>query len=128
AVHLSPTGRFGLFRAWLSSGTRKAMEAHLLNQFLREYGSDRMASDLRLLKKWHESKGPAFETDFVQGIDRGDKDAENVERARRRVKHYYYRATQLHLSGLATARFMREICGLAGRGILLEVAGPLEQA
>jgi|SRR5579872_765279 len=106
--------------------TKHAAEGQLLSAHLKEYGSDAMVRNLRLLRRWEHTHGQDFTVKFRTEMDSGNSEVDEIEKARREVKYFFYVAERLFASKLASQKFMREICSLAGLGILLHIVGPLE--
>jgi len=120
---------FAAIAAWRSArASRDAVEAQLLSNQMEEYGADKMLYALRTLRNWKADKGDEFEGKWRKAIETDDQAAQKVDRARRTVKFYFYKALRLYQSGYVSKRFLKDVCAVDGINILYDIVEPLEYA
>jgi hypothetical protein len=120
---------FATIAAWRSARASKvAIEAQFLSNQMEEYGAEKMLYALRTLRNWKADKGDEFERKWRQAIEANDSAAHEVDRARRTVKFYFYKALRLYQSGYVSKRFLKDVCAVDEINILYDIVEPLEYA
>lgn len=115
--------------AWLSArATKRAAEAQLFSALYSEYGASDMLRALRILRAWRSDQGDEFEVEWKRRLDRGDLQAQEVDGARRRVKHYFIHSLRLYEAGYVSKRLLKELGAVDGVNILYDIVEPLEYA
>jgi hypothetical protein len=113
--------------AWMAvRETKRASEGQLFSSLFAEYGCLEMLDALRVLRNWMTEKGPDFAAKWKMALQASDSSAHEVDRARRRVQHYFVRALRLHEAGYASLKLLRSLCVVDGINILYDVVEPLE--
>ena len=112
--------------AWLAvRETKRASEGQLFLSLFAEYECPEMLCALRMLRNEAE-KGPGFAAEWMKALQASDSVAQEVDRARRRVQHYFLGALRLHEARYASRRLLRSLCAVDGINILYDVVEPLE--
>lgn len=106
---------------------RKAVEAQLLVDVLREYSSDAMVNALQTLNNWREEYKEDYKTEFADRYRRKDISVMPINRARRVVFGYFQRVLQLYDGGYVSEGFCDVICQMSGTKTLFEVVEPFEE-
>ncbi len=130
---LTATSAVGALCAALASAysarqTRLASEGQLFSDLYAEYGRPEMLKALRILRNWKSEKGYEFEVVWKNSLDSRNREAGEVDEARRHVKAYFMRAVRIYQAGYVSKRFVREVCSVDGINILYDVVEPLEYA
>jgi len=113
---------------WSANATRKAAEARLLLSFLESYSDPEMLQALRELRQWRADKAEDFAKKWRAAMDALDTSAQVVDRARRKVKGYFFHALRLYEAGYTSEHFLREVASVDGVNILYDIVEPLERA
>jgi hypothetical protein len=119
--------------AYFSSQSSKtaadAAEAGLLLRFVAQYASDEMFADLRKLRLWADSHaGSTFAATWREQVEQGNKEAIEVDSARRRVSHFFCAIVDLQDAGLLSDRLKKVVIGFDGFDLHHSVVEPLERA
>ena len=93
---------------------QRSQEGVLLKQFLDQYSQWRMSESLRLLRNWDEEKGTESAKAWKRALDSADETALEVDKARRRVSHFFQKAVCLYKADYASRDFLAEIAKLQG--------------
>ncbi|MFC3194295.1 hypothetical protein ACFODZ_08595 [Marinicella sediminis] len=118
-----------LFVSWQSLISRKrSSEASLVVEFLKEYSSPEMSRSLRLLREYRDSNINNFASKWLKDLRVGNEEAKEVDLARRKVSHYFYRGYKLYKSGYVSKKFIRSVMLVDGIAIYLEINKQLEMA
>jgi len=107
----------------------QAVEAQLLLIFFTDYSSPDMSEALRLLKHWKEEEGDGFAKKWLKKFNEEkekDGEAHKVDRARRKVAHYFWNALRLHESGYVGKDFFCTVASADGIRIFYDIVEPLE--
>ena len=86
-----------------------------------------MFIDLRNLRAWHDKYGSQFAVTWQQKL-KNDKEAQIVDRSRRRVTSFFSNIIDLHDTGLVPKRIERLLTDFAGFDMVYTVVEPLERA
>jgi hypothetical protein len=132
AVVFAALASFAAFwAAWETRKTAKATsntaEGTALSDFLKEYSTPRMFKALRTLKDWKRKFREDSVEEFREEYKRKEKEALQLNEARRSVSHYFQRARTLYIKGYVSRRFYETVCELGGSEIMLEIVEPLEE-
>ncbi len=115
--------------AWRSArATTRATEAQLFSTHYATYGTPEMLRALRVLRSWKSEKGDEFEVKWKRALDAGEKQAHEVDQARRQVKFYFFQALRLYEAKYVSRRFLQELTAVDGINILYDIVEPLEYA
>jgi predicted PurR-regulated permease PerM len=115
--------------AWFSAkATQSTEEAQMYIQFMNEYGSDEMRDNLRRLRNWYNEQGQEFAQKWLEALEKGDPKAQEVDRARRHVTFYFYKAVNLLDAGLVSKPVVRRIASVSGIDIWYTIVEPLDKA
>ena len=106
--------------------TRKAAEAAVLHGFLRDYAAPEMLDALRVLRRWREQEGEAFATTWESRLRTGDRQAMDVDRARRHVGSYFENADRMHQAELISEKTLKAAVDKSGLAVLFKVIEELE--
>lgn len=101
---------------WSARNTQKAAEAQILLQLLSQYSSLDMMSKLETLRSYEMNKN-WFCTPVME---------EQLNIARRGVKHFFFSAAHLYRAKFVSDEFMVEICRMRGFDMLFDTVKPLE--
>jgi hypothetical protein len=106
-----------------------ATETGLILRFVTQYASNEMLADLRKLRAWFDSHGGStFATTWREKLEQGDKEALEVDSARRRVSHFFCAIIDLQKAGLLSDRVKKVVSGFDGFDLVHRVVEPLEEA
>ncbi len=125
-----------------TAATKKVVQGRLFVELLRDYSSEDMRQALQLLsdpmetrikdeKLWSANWLPKWLTQRKYVHTRGDyiTHAKQVDRARRRVSHYFQNALQFYLKNeIIDQHSLRTICTLDGIRLFYGIVEWLEQA
>jgi len=107
--------------------THETVEGQMLNDFLKDYSSNKMLKSLQTLREWKKEHRDDFKEVFEELYKRHDKEAEELNIARRTVAHHFMNALTLYNRKYASRRFIETICQSSGIEIMFEVAEPLHE-
>jgi hypothetical protein len=114
--------------SWRSSRTAaNAALTTLILKFRDQYATNEMFIDLRNLRAWHDKYGSQFAVTWQQKL-KNDKEAQIVDRSRRRVTSFFSNIIDLHDTGLVPKRIERLLTDFAGFDMVYTVVEPLERA
>jgi hypothetical protein len=111
-----------------AKSTRVVTEAQLVLRFLDDYSEWRMLESLRLLRKWKAENGTEFAEEWRKALEAGSDEALEVDKARRHVAHYFYKALRLYESGYVRLDFLKEVGRVDGINIFYDIVEELEYA
>src|SRR5215471_10872417 len=116
--------------SWRSSQTAANLAAtNLILKFRDQYASNEMFVDLRNLRAWYDRHGSSrFAQKWGQKLQENDRDAEIVDRSRRRVTSFFSNIIDLHDAGLVPKQIEKLLTDFAGFDLLYTVVEPLERA
>jgi hypothetical protein len=106
--------------------TRRASEALLLLEALREYNGAEMGEALTRLSGWGRSVRDQGERTIVEEWRLTTAGKDSLNAARRRVTSYFSNLDELREAGLISERTWRTATDKAGLGVLFDVCAPLE--
>jgi len=86
-----------------------------------------MLKSLRMLVDWRKVYGDDFAETFREHYKINEKDAMQLNEARRFVSHYFQRARTLYNKGYVSKRFYETVCETSGIEVMLEIIEPLEE-
>jgi len=110
-----------------AKATYMAVEAELLDGFLKDYSSIDMLNALLKLRDWKEKHKDGFAKQFEQLYRERNPEALEVTKARRTVLHFFQRILMLYNSGYVSKRFCSTLFNLRYIGLVFEVVEPLEE-
>jgi hypothetical protein len=115
--------------SWRSSQTAANLAAtNLILKFRDQYASNEMFVDLRNLRAWYDRHGSSrFAKTWQQKLQQNDRDAEIVDRSRRRVTSFFSNIIDLHDAGLVPKQIEKLLTDFAGFDLLYTVVEPLEK-
>ncbi|MFP5468953.1 MAG: hypothetical protein ACLGGZ_04350 [Alphaproteobacteria bacterium] len=127
---LTAIGSLGaaLAAAYSARQIQLVSEGQLFSDLYAEYGRPEMLKALRILRNWKNEKGHEFEVVWKKSLDSGNREAGEVDEARRHVKAYFMRAVRIYQAGYVSKRFVREVCSVDGINIFYDIVEPLEYA
>jgi hypothetical protein len=108
-----------------------AAASTLILKFRDQYASNVMLFDLRNLRAWHDKYGSQFAETWRQKLKddkEDDKEAQIVDRARRRVTSFFHNIIDLHDAGLVPEHVEKLLLDFDGFDLLYGVVEPLEKA
>jgi len=108
--------------------TQRNSEASLVLEFMKEYSSSEMSNALRLLRQYKDTYGEGFASKWLNDLRDGGEEAKEIDRARRKVSHYFQRGHKLYVSGYVKKRFIQSAMLVDGVALYLDVNKPLEIA
>ena len=99
--------------SWRSSRTAaNAALTTLILKFRDQYATNEMFIDLRNLRAWHDKYGSQFAVTWQQKL-KNDKEAQIVDRSRRRVTGFFSDIIDLHDAGLVPKRIEKLLTDFA---------------
>ena len=109
--------------------TQLATEAQLYSQFLAEYASDEMLNALRTVRSLEARRGEGFAKQWLEEL-RGavPGSAHDVDKGRRQVRAYFFRALRLYEAGYVDEDFVKNVGSADGINVLFDVVEDLERA
>jgi hypothetical protein len=105
-----------------------AAATNLILKFRDQYATNEMLVDLRNLRAWHDKHGSKFVETWQQKLKQKDKEAQIVDRSRRRVTSFFSNIIDLHDTGLVPKRIEKLLTDFVGFDLLYSVVEPLERA
>lgn len=112
----------------VATASESAGELQLLHRLLERYGSPPMSNALRTLRTWKEARGADFADVWIEAMKTEDRQAREVDRARRYVKNYFCNALRLYEAGYVRRQFVCEVASHDGINLLYDIVEPLERA
>jgi len=109
--------------------TKDAAELPILKDFLGQYSSEEMRlalDDLNHFEQKHENRAEAY-FDLLTGR-RKDEDLERLDKARRRVKFYFFSTYRLHKKHFISTNAYRAITNVEGIRCFFSAVEPMELA
>lgn len=109
--------------------TKEAAELPILKDFLAEYSSEEMRKaldDLGTFEARHDNPAEAY-FDLLTGRSEDD-DLEKLDKARRRVKFYFFSAYRLHRKRFITTNAYRAMTNVEGIRLFFGAVEPMEVA
>lgn len=103
-------------------------EAQLVIRFLDQYSEWRMLESLRILRNWKAENGTEFADEWRKALEASDDEAIEVDKARRHVSHYFYKALRLYEAGYVGSDFLKEVGKVDGINIYYDIVEELEYA
>jgi hypothetical protein len=100
----------------------------LILRFREQYATREMFFDLRNLRAWHDKHGSQSAETWEKKLNQGDKEAQIIDDARRRVTSFFSNIIDLHDTGLVPKRIEHLLTDFAGFDLLYGVVEPLERA
>ena len=121
---------FTAFSAYLTvRATKEAAELPILKDFLADYSSEEMKKaldDLSSFEQKHENRAEAF-FNLLTGRSEED-DLEKLDKARRRVKFYFFSAYRLHKKKFISTNAYRAMTNVEGIRCFFCSVEPMEVA
>jgi len=115
--------------AWKSTKeTRKASLAQILMQITDAYSSPEMLAGMLRLHSFKERFQENFGGVFAQLRENNYKDIKEIDEARRRYSHHFYKIWLLFDRGLVNKKFVKKVATHGQVDFLLETIEPLEKA
>jgi len=114
---------------WTVRATKEAAELPILKDFLAEYSSEEMRralDDLNAFERNHENRAEAY-FDLLTGQNM-EEDLEKLDRARRRVKFYFFSAYRLYKKHFISTNAYRAITNVEGIRCFYCSVEPMESA
>jgi hypothetical protein len=99
----------------------------LILKFRDQYATDEMMIDLRNLRAWHDKHGSKFAETWLEKLKQKDREAQIVDRSRRRVTSFFSNIIDLHDTGLVPKRIEKLLTDFVGFDLLYSVVEPLER-
>ena len=93
-----------------------------------DYAKPEMFVALRTLRSWRANHGPDFAKSWRIALKSGDKQAKDVDSARRFVKLFFIKTVEIYNTELIDKSMLRKIASFDGINILFEIVEPLEFA
>jgi hypothetical protein len=109
--------------------TKEAAELPILKDFLAEYSSEEMRralDDLNHFEQNHENRAEAY-FDLLTGRNK-EEDLEKLDKARRRVKFYFFSAYRLHKKHFISTNAYRVVTNVEGIRCFFCSVEPMELA
>ena len=109
--------------------TKEAAELPILKDFLAEYSSEEMRKaldDLNVFEQKHDNPAEAY-FDLLTGRNQ-DEDLDRLDKARRRVKFYFFSAHRLHRKHFISTNAYRAITNVEGIRLFFCAVEPMEVA
>jgi len=109
--------------------TKDAAELPILKDFLGQYSSEEMRralDDLNNFEQKHENRAEAY-FDLLTGRSQ-DEDLERLDKARRRVKFYFFSTYRLHKKHFISTNAYRAITNVEGIRCFFCAVEPMELA
>lgn len=96
--------------AWYAAKqTQKTIAAQIISEVVHAYGTREFLSGLRLLFKWKDEHGSTFAEDLAKRRkDLDDTLVQDVDNARRFIKHHFIRVYRLRASRVISKAVARE--------------------
>jgi hypothetical protein len=124
----------GIYLAWLSASqakhaaeaTLEATRADLVGRLLDDYDSKEMDDALRQLEKLKNRKRGQIEADFRQLRSADSQEYRELDRARRKVSHYYQRVCAFHTLGMLDKAHVEQVASRDQVYEFIHVNMPLE--
>jgi len=115
--------------AWLSAReVRRAAQGNLIANYVKEYASAKMCDALRTLGNWRHDYGKKCVEVWWERLLDGDAEAEEVDKARRYVSHFFGTAKELKEKKLIGEEYYQLMAERRYRSDLLkEVIEPMSE-
>jgi hypothetical protein len=124
AVAALLTARYALLAA---VATRKAAEGAAVMTIVGEYFQPEMKTALRLLRSWKDTHGQDFAPRWLAALKKQDKQALDVDAARRHVSGYFVKCTRLGRADLLSKTALDAVAMVEGINLLFDVVEPMEE-
>lgn len=111
-----------------SRATQRASEAQLFNDFIKEYGAQEIRDALRSLRQWQEENGADFATKFVEAVQNGNAHALEVDKDRRLIWNFFWKAYMLYSSKYISGKTLKQIGSVSGINLFYDIVVPIMEA
>lgn len=109
---------------------RQGERARLLSEWLIYYSSDEMGDALSALAAWHNEDPATSVSRYVAAVSRKPPDAAGIaiNKARRRVAHYFFRMAMLWRENLIDTRLLGDALQASTFDFFVSVVAPIDEA